>query len=154
MDAVLRPNRSLSPRGFNRIMLGLGTLSFGVGLVFLLHGAWPVMGFFGLEVLVVWIAFRVSYKQGKLVERVRVPPALIHIERVAPNGQARYWAVNPIWARVEHEKKGPNADAVRLIGGDGRVALGRFLAPEERVSFASALRTAIFKAKRNCAELD
>jgi uncharacterized membrane protein len=152
LDAVLRPNRSLSMRGFNRLMMGLGLLSFTVGAVFLLNGAWPVLGFFGLEVLVVWFAFRASYKQGRLFERVRVAPEVIHVQRVWPNGATRHWAVNPFWARVEHEKDGPNADAVRLAGGDKRVALGRFLAPEERVSFASALRDAIAKARRGPAQ--
>jgi uncharacterized membrane protein len=83
-----------------------------------------------------------------LFERVRVTPVLIHVERVMPNGMARYWGVNPVWARVEHEEEGPASEAVRLIGGDRRVALGRFLAPDERVTFADALRGAIAKAKR------
>lgn len=148
MDAVLRPNRSLSLRAFSRLMLVLGTMSFIASIVFVANGAWPVMGFFGLEVLLIWMAFRISYKQGRLFERVRVTPALIHVDRVQPNGRAQHWAVAPIWARVEHEEEGPNSDAVRLIGGPNRVALGRFLAPEERQSFADALRGAITKAKR------
>jgi uncharacterized membrane protein len=148
MDAVLRPNRSLSLRAFSRLMLVLGAISFAASMVFVLNGAWPVMGFFGLEVFLIWLAFRLSYKQGRLFERVRVTPALIHVERVQPNGAARYWAVAPIWARVEHEEEGPASEAVRLIGGPNRVALGRFLAPEERQSFADALRGAIAKAKR------
>ena len=122
--------------------------------MFVLNGAWPVLGFFGLEILAVWAAFRASYKQGRLLERVRVAPGLIHVQRVWPNGATRHWAVNPFWARVEHEKKGANADAVRLIGGDRRVALGRFLAPEERVSFASALRSAIAKARRSAPDAE
>jgi uncharacterized membrane protein len=148
MDAVLRPNRSLTPRGFARVFLILGLISFLASCYFVWRGAWPVMGFFGLELFLVWGAFRLSYRQGLLRERVRVTPALIHVERVQPNGRAQHWAVAPIWARVEHEEDGPRSDAVRLIGGPNRVALGRFLAPEERQSFADALRGAISKARR------
>jgi len=148
MDAVLRPNRSLTLKAFFRLMIVIGGVSFLASLYFVWRGAWPVMGFFGLEVLLVWGAFKLSYKQGRLWERVRVTPTLIHVERVQPNGRAQHWAVAPIWARVEHEEEGPASEAVRLIGGPHRVALGRFLAPEERQSFADALRGAIAKAKR------
>ena len=51
--AVLTPHRSLSPTGFLIFMLVLGGLSFISGRVFLMAGAWPIFGFFGLDVLLV-----------------------------------------------------------------------------------------------------
>jgi uncharacterized membrane protein len=152
LDAVLRPYRSLSSRGFNRLMLGLGVLSLCVGAVFVLKGAWPVFGFFGLDVLLVWLAFRVSYAQAKLTERVRVAPGIVHVARIAPNGRARHWGANPTWLKVEHEKRGPLSEAVGLVAGGRRVSVGRFLAPEERESFADALRQALYKANRTMSD--
>ena len=62
LDAVLEPPRSLSTRGFNRVMMVLGGFSFVTGLGFLLAGAWPVAGFMGLEVLALWMVFRWSFR--------------------------------------------------------------------------------------------
>ena len=55
---MLTPHRSLSPTGFLIFMAVLGGISFVTGMVFLLAGAWPVFGFLGLDVLLVYWAFR------------------------------------------------------------------------------------------------
>ena len=72
LDAVLEPPRSLSPRGFNRVMLALGAFSFVLGLTFLINGAWPITGFMGLEILLLWIAFRLSFRKQLARTYVRV----------------------------------------------------------------------------------
>ena len=60
--ARLTPHRSLSRAGFVLVMAVLGAISFAAGMVFLLIGAWPVFGFFGLDVLLVYCAFRANYR--------------------------------------------------------------------------------------------
>ena len=59
------PHRSLSKRGFVIVMAALGSLAFFIGLGFFLLGAWPVIGFLGLEILVVWGAFKLNYRAAK-----------------------------------------------------------------------------------------
>ena len=71
-DAVLRPHRSLSRSGFLILMLALGGVSFIAGMAFLLLGAWPVFGFLGLDVLLVYVAFKLNYRSGRLTEAVRL----------------------------------------------------------------------------------
>src|SRR5690606_29773979 len=71
-DAELRPHRSLSPRGFLLLMSGVCALSFTGGLAFFLAGAWPVVGFLGADVLLIYLAFRASYRSGCLVERLHL----------------------------------------------------------------------------------
>ena len=61
-SALLTPHRSLSPTGFLLFMVVLGGISFTTGIMFLLAGAWPVFGFFGLDVIAVYIAFRANYR--------------------------------------------------------------------------------------------
>jgi uncharacterized membrane protein len=73
--ALLTPHRSLGPAGFLILMAALGTASFITGIVFLLMGAWPVFGFFGLDVLLIYIAFRLNYRSGRLYETVELTPA-------------------------------------------------------------------------------
>jgi hypothetical protein len=65
-SAIITPHRSLGPRGFLIFMLCLGGLSFIAGVIFVSLGAWPVFGFFGLDVLLVYFAFRAKYRSARL----------------------------------------------------------------------------------------
>src|SRR6185437_13935069 len=81
-DAVLSPHRSLPPRGFTYLMLAVAAVSFGISLFFVLHGAWPVTPFFGLDVVLVYLAFRVSYRSARLREEVRLTEDSLTVDRV------------------------------------------------------------------------
>lgn len=65
-DAVLRPHRSLGPTGFFILMSAVCVVSFGYGIVFIMIGAWPIFGFLGLDALLIYFAFRMSYRSGRL----------------------------------------------------------------------------------------
>jgi uncharacterized membrane protein len=71
-SALLTPHRSLSRTGFMVLMGFICAVSFAAGLVFLLMGAWPVLGFFGLDVLVIWWAFRINFRDAKATEEISV----------------------------------------------------------------------------------
>ena len=71
---MLTPHRSLGPTGFLILMAVLGGVSFAAGIVFLLVGAWPVFGFFGLDVLLIYCAFRLNYRAARAYEEVTVTP--------------------------------------------------------------------------------
>ena len=71
-DTVLKPHRSLPPKGFVVLMLVLAGASFAIGLVFVLNGAWPVTPFFGLDVGLVYLAFRLSYRQARQTEALQL----------------------------------------------------------------------------------
>ena len=88
-SAVLTPHRSLGPRGFLLLMLVLGAISFTTGMVFLLAGAWPVFGFCGLDVLLVYWAFRVSYRRAQAYEQVTVTPSELTVRQVSHRGGIR-----------------------------------------------------------------
>src|SRR4029077_9698489 len=87
LDAVLEPPRSLSPRGFNRVMLALGLINFTVGLVFILRGAYPVIGFMGLEVFLLWLVFRVSFRNQGARTYVRVTAEDVTVRKVDGRGR-------------------------------------------------------------------
>ena len=53
-SATITPHRSLGQAGFLVLMLVFGGVSFCTGVAFLLMGAWPVFGFFGLDVLLLY----------------------------------------------------------------------------------------------------
>src|SRR5436309_1810684 len=98
-DAVLYPHRSLPPQGFIVLMLVLSVVSFA------LLGAWPILGFFGLDVLLVYLAFRASYRSARMHEWVRLTEDTLTVERVGQRGERRRWQFQPSWLRVVLEEQ-------------------------------------------------
>jgi len=145
--AVLRPYRSLSPSGFLAAMALVAGVSAVTGGIFLLAGAWPVTGFFGLDVLLLYLALRLSYRSGRLYETVDVTPARLVFRRIHPSGRQEQFDCNPYWARVELSEW-PNGRTRLGIRVQGRhLVFGGFLTDDERRNFASALRAALFVAR-------
>jgi uncharacterized membrane protein len=148
-SAVLTPHRSLSRGGFLVLMLVLGGISFATGMVFLLAGAWPVFGFCGLDVLLVYLAFKVSYRRAKAYEQVTVTPSELTVRKVSHYGRISEWTLNPLWVRLDrvvHAQFG--IERLFLVSHGRRLAIAGFLGPEEKASFALALSAALGEAKR------
>ena len=148
-SAVLTPNRSLSRFGFILLMTVVGAMSFVTGMVFLLAGAWPVFGFCGLDVLLLYWAFRVNYRRGKAYEQVTVTPSELKVRQVSHRGRMREWTLNPLWVRLErvvHAEFG--IERLFLISHGRRLAIAACLGPQEKASFALALSAALGEAKR------
>jgi uncharacterized membrane protein len=148
-SAVITPHRSLSPTGFLIFMLCLGGLSFISGISFVLMGAWPVCGFFGLDVLLVYIAFRANYRAGRAYEEVTVTASELTVRRVNHRGGVREFTLNPLWVRLDrivHEEFG--IERLFLISHGRRFPIAAFLGPDEKASFARALSTALGEARR------
>ncbi|MCB2096753.1 MAG: DUF2244 domain-containing protein [Parvularculaceae bacterium] len=145
-DAVLFPNRSLPNRGFIAVMSIVIASNFFFGLYFYAIGAWPVIGFCGLDVFLVWLAFRLSYRQGRLHERVRIADGDMLVSRVLPSGHESRWRIEPFWARIVIDNPGAHEARVRVMSKGRSLVLGSFLSPDERVSFGEALREALARA--------
>ena len=141
-DAVLYPHRSMPPQGFVILMLLLGAVSFAAGVSFVLMGAWPIVGYFGLDVLLVYLAFRASYRSARMHEWVRLTGEALTVERVSVRGERRSWQFQPSWLRIRLEEKD---ESNRLIlSSHGReLSVGVFLGPAERKNLAAALRDAL-----------
>ena len=93
--AVLTPHRSLGQGAFLVLMSAVVGVSFLTGLLFWSLGAWPVTGFFGLDVLLLYLAFRWSYRAARLCERVELIPGELRVTRTEPGGRARVWRCEP-----------------------------------------------------------
>ena len=148
-SAMLTPHRSLGPTGFLIFMAGLAALSFVSGVVFISIGAWPVFGFFGLDVLLVYIAFRANYRSARAYEEVTVTASELTVRKVNPRGGVRQWTLNPVWVRLErivHAEFG--IERLFLVSHGRRLAIAAFLSPAEKATFASALTSALGEAKR------
>lgn len=148
-SAIITPHRSLSGTGFLVVMALVGGLSFIGGMFFFLLGAWPVIGFLGLDVLLVYWAFRANYRAAAAFEEVTVTPSELRVRRVSHRGQVAEWTLNPLWTRVDREKH-EEFGLLRLflVSRGRRLAVAAFLSPKEKESFATALSAALGEAKR------
>jgi uncharacterized membrane protein len=148
-SATLTPHRSLGRRGFLVLMGVLGGLWFATGLYFWSLGAWPVFGFFGLDFLAVWLAFKLNYRAGRAFEEVAVSRTAVVVRKVAANGRAQEFRFNPQWARLEVETlEDEGVSRIMLRTRGERVPVGRFLNPDDRATFARAFGAALAEARR------
>lgn len=142
-DAILRPHRSLGPTEFFILMSLVATVGFAAGIAFLLIGAWPVFGFCGLEVVLLYVCFRLNYRGGRSFERIRLTEGELTVERYDSYGQARRWSFQPFWLQVTMAEPA-TSDSPLLLSSHGRsLAIGAFLTVDERLEVARALRQAL-----------
>ena len=148
-DAILTPHRSLGALGFAILMTVVAGVNIGLGVSFMLQGAWPIFGFCGLDVLLIYLAFRVSYRRANAYEQVTVTPSELTVRKVSHRGRISEWTLNPLWVkldRVVHAEFG--IERLFLVSHGRRLAIAGFLGPQEKESFALALSAAIGEAKR------
>lgn len=148
-SALLTPNRSLSPRGFIIFMVCISVVCFTTGLVFTLAGAWPVMGFMGLDVLLIYFAFRKNYNDAKIFETISLTPEQLLLERVYPSGRSQLFKYNPFWVKVGIKEHSSGSTKMQLISHGKTLNFGNFLSDDERREFASVLREEIRLAKKS-----
>jgi uncharacterized membrane protein len=148
-SARLKPHRSLSRTGFIVVMAVLGGVSLTVGSIFLMMGAWPIFGFFGLDVLLVYLAFRASFRSARAFEDIHVTPSVLRVRQVSHHGQERENVSNPRWVRMETTRdEDYGMTRLALISRGVPLVVGAFLAPPQREQVAHGLGEALATAKR------
>ncbi len=145
----LSPHRSLSARGFTILMGVLGGASFLLGTVFLLMGAWPIFGFLGLDVFLVWLAFRANYRAARSFEEILVTPVRLVWRRFSGRGELREDTMNPRWVRLETTSD-ELSGVTRIALTERRITrvIGAFLPPAGKERLAKSLAGALATAKR------
>jgi uncharacterized membrane protein len=146
--ALIRPHRSLDRTGFIIVMSLICGISFITGVVFFVVGAWPVLGFLGLDVLLVYWAFRINYRAALAYEQVTVTVSELVVRQVSHRGAARQWTFNPVWARLDrvtHEEFG--LERLFVVSHGKKLAIAGLLGPAEKEDFAQALTAALTQAK-------
>jgi uncharacterized membrane protein len=150
-SAIVRPHQSLSRRGFRIVMAGLCLVSLTVSVWAWRMGFWPVAGFFGLDMLAVYVALKVSFRRGRSFEEVMISQIEILLARVSHRGERREWRLNPLWTKlvqVDDEEFG--LQRVALVSRRQEVLVARDAAPEERARVARGLKQALAQVKKGC----
>lgn len=147
-QALLQPYRSLGRKGFIILMSTLITCWLGVSLVFFSLGAWPVFGFFGLDIALIYWAFRVNYRAAQAREEISISRAVLHIRQIAASGRVQNHRFNPFWTKFHIDRHPEIGITAMNIESHGRILkIGSFLNPDDRESFASAFSSALHEAK-------
>ena len=148
-SALLTPHRSLNRTGFLVLMTFVSVISFAAGGVFWWMGAWPVFGFFCLNVMVIYWAFLINFRRAAAREEITVTVSELRVRRVSHRGHVVEWVLNRLWVRFAQKNHAEfGIEQLYLISRGRRVSIGNFLGPEEKARLAKALITALNAAKR------
>ena len=139
----LLPYRSLPLRNFNILMLLLGLVSLAVGIGFVSIGAWPVCGFFGLDVLLIYIAFRLNYRSARRSETLRLAGDDFTVERISVHGERRLWRFQPFWLRVVLEERPDQSNRLSLASHGRFLVIADFMPPAARRELAAMIGDAL-----------
>jgi uncharacterized membrane protein len=129
------------------LMAAVCVVSFATGAMFFLLGAWPVVGFMGLDVALIYLAFRLNFRALRRYETVDLTGDALTVTRVEPSGRAQSWSFNPYWVRLKLESRIGRSTELSLASHGTRVVFGSFLTDAEREDFALALSSALSVAR-------
>lgn len=147
--AVIHPHRSLGAGGFRIVMTLCCLAGAGASIPFLVLGFWPVAGFLGLDLLALYMAFRVNFRDARAFEEVVLTRIDLMFSRVTHRGQRLEWRFNPVWTKLHKEHDDEfGLQKLALVSGRQRVVIARELSPPEREDFAEAFGKALADVKR------
>jgi uncharacterized membrane protein len=142
-ERVLVPHRSLSVRGFQLLMMFLALISICASVGFVAIGAWPVIGFFGLDIVLLYGAFRLNYRSARRSEILSLAETAFTVERVGIRGDRRVWRFPPFWLRVVLEERPDGTNRLLVSLHAQSLAIGDFLSPAVRRELAATIRDAL-----------
>ena len=128
-------------------MAAVVVISFTAGVAFMMMGAWPVFGFFGLDAALVFLAFKINYRSARMYETVRLTEEKLTVVRVNSSGRVQRWSFQPYWLRINMDDP-PREDSKLVLTSHGKsLVIGSFLSPDERIEFARALESELHKLR-------
>ncbi len=139
---LLRPHRSLSARAFLILMSFMCAASFAIGLFFVSMGAWPILGFFGLDVLLIYIAFKQNFKSGKCCEVIEIKDGKLILSQINTRGVKRQNLMDSYWSKVQFKDE---KLAIHCRGTS--YVFGSFLVPDEKEAVFLNLQEALRRSQ-------
>jgi uncharacterized membrane protein len=149
-SARIHPQRSMTPRGVALVLLLAGSVSAMISLPFVIMGAWPIAGFFGLDVFLLWLAFRVQAREANAYEEILVTRPHMLIRDVSARGRVREARFNPYWVRLKRDVHAEwGVERLSLEEGRRSLEIARHLGRGEKAKFATALQKGLSDAREN-----
>jgi uncharacterized membrane protein len=106
-----------------------------------------VIGFMGLDVALIYVAFKLNFRALRLYETIDVTQEALTVTRVAPSGKSQSWSFNPYWVRLNLQPRRGRSSELSIASHGQRLVVASFLTDEEREDFAAALANALSAAR-------
>ena len=148
-SVTIAPHRSLSPFGF-AILLGVfAVLNLAVGFFFWYLGAWPVIGFMGVDVGLIYLAFRWSYRQARRREDLLVTITDLQLSRFAEDRLIEHISFPRgfVHVDIEHDQNRELVGRLYLRSRGHAYEIASFLGGHERLALAEDLNRALATPK-------
>jgi uncharacterized membrane protein len=136
---ILKRNCSISPAGLAGVYVALAVAVLGIGAGFAFVGAWLVLPFAGLEVLLLGAAYLAYARHAADYERIVLESGRLTVEVAEAQRLSRY-EIEARRATICLEAGKRRGARVVLRGAGEELELGRHLDEETRVEFAAELQ--------------
>ena len=143
LDVTVLPYRRLSRKGFRNLMIVVSIVFFVIGMFFWYIGAWPVFGFLGLDVWLLYYAFKLNYKSGEISETLKLIKENLIITRSFPSGTEQKWNLEPYWTKVEILNPRINQYNLIIKSKEKVVMIGSFLNYYDKKKLMKKIRNAL-----------
>ncbi len=153
-EISLYPYRSLNKIGFFILMFSLGFVSFVAGIIFMIKGAWPVFGFFGLDVLLVYIFFKINFRSGKKKEILILTKNQLIIEFYNSKKISKTYYLDAHWLQIRLSKLKNEMSKLKISSKNKSIIIGSFLRYQEKIDVVKSLKKALKKYHFNYAKID
>jgi uncharacterized membrane protein len=134
---TLKRNCSMSPAGLAKVFAALAALVLAVGAGFAAAGAWLVLPFAGLEVLLLGAAFVAHARHAGDYEKIELLSGRLEIEVAEAERVARYQLQD---ARLSMEK-----GRIVLRDASKELEVGRHIGAEARTELAAELQKTLIQ---------
>ena len=143
LHITLYPHRSLSRFGLRLVLGAVVASNLVVASFFWSYRVWPVFGFMGFDVVLVFLAFWLNNRSADTREQILIEGDEVTLIRTSRRGESRR-RFNRRWMRVELEMDEARELVGRLylISHGKRSEVASFLGAEEREALARRLRRA------------
>ena len=138
LSLLLKRNCSISPAGLWRVFAAIALVTLGIGIGFAYFGAWLILPFAGLELLVLGAAFVVVGRHATDCERIEFSAGRVRFE-VRDSDRTQVHEFDPARAKVVLGE-GRGGMRVWLLARDARLEIGRHLDEASRAGLAIELR--------------
>ena len=139
--------RSLDETSFMILMSAVLVINLIVGVVFSIAGAWPILAFCGLDVALIFWAFKANYRSGRAAETIDLTPHMLTLTRIHPSGSRERFEFNPYWLRVRLAQRPDGRNELLLYSHGEGFHFARFLSDDERRDFAESLTGALLASR-------
>jgi uncharacterized membrane protein len=144
-EALIVPHRSLSRRGLNLLLWGIGALCMVNAAVFVSIGAWPVGGFTGLELLLAGYLLRLNAHAARASELLVLTPDALRIIRTDVRGRREERRLPPGWLSVTLQERPGRVPALIAAAGGRKEEIGLSLGELEKRDLGAALAEALYR---------